>query len=160
MALSGRGNPIGVRLTFEAVFPRTGSYAVGPSVELDGENHPYIFQLRRTIRETIVPEPVQGEFRERVVYTFSKVFLPNFLSYDERNAQPCFDALEMGDLRGFPFVSTLPRAANTRLRATVQVDREEADHAVVAAEYVTGRSYDLGAFHNTIVTEGNKWCGS
>ena len=159
--LSGAGNPIGVRLTFEAVVPETGSYAVSPSALQPEQGYfQYAFQLGRVIRDSIEPAPVNADLRQGVVYTFSKVYLPNFLSYDERTGQPCFDTSVLHGVREEPFVSTASRGGATRLRTSIQVGREEATQSVIAAEYVTGRTYDVGAFHRTIVTEGNRRCGS
>ena len=161
IVLSAAGNPIGVRLTFEAVVPETGSYAVSASaLQPEGGYRQYVFQWGRVIRDSIEPAPVGGDLRQGVVYTFSKVYLPNFLSYDERTAQPCFDTSVMYGVREEPFLSTASRATAIRLRTAIHVGREEATQSVIAAEYVTGRTYDLGAFHRTVVTEGNRRCGS
>jgi hypothetical protein len=98
--------------------------------------------------------------RESVPYRFRRVFLPNFLGYDERTGRPCFDWSVMGTVREEVFAETVSRAAATPLRTAIWVSGEGAPEPVVAAEYVTEKSYSLGAFYQTIVAEGNRRCGT
>jgi hypothetical protein len=159
--LSAAGNPIGVRLTFSAVAARSGPYSVVPSALQPerGDTH-YAFQFGRRIRDSIAPEPVAGQLTKGVVYTFDQVYLPMFVGYDERTAEPCFDARVLGHLSEDQIVPAISRATPTRLRTAIRVSRVEATDPVVAAEYVTERSYDLGAFYRTIVAEGKRRCDS
>jgi hypothetical protein len=159
--LSAAGNPIGVRFTFDLVVAESGSYGVSPfGLQPEGRGSQWAFELNRRIRQSVEPDLVEGVFRKGVRYTFSQVYLPNFLKYDDQTAQPCFDRGALGNLSEEAFVAALLGTPETRLRSAIRVGREEARSEVTSAEYVTGRTYDLGAFYRTIVAEGNRRCDS
>jgi hypothetical protein len=62
LALSARGRPIGIRVTFEAVFPEDGDYRVAPSAlgTID-RNLPLALQFLRSVQSTIEPHSGKGE---------------------------------------------------------------------------------------------------
>jgi hypothetical protein len=165
LVLSARGNPIGIRFSFEAIFPRNGDYAIGGTLQSVDER-PYALQFNHsfgvrgmgsTAFIEIDPAPSDDHyFRQGVVYTVRQVLLPNFLSYDDRAGEPCLTEMYVEK----DFVSALSKSRNLKYRAQIRVGSEQADREVTAAEYVTSRAYDLGAMYRTIETEGNRRCGS
>jgi hypothetical protein len=161
LALSARGNPIGIRFTFDVVFPRAGAYAVAASaLQPVGDSSPYALQFAHAIRSSVEPDTAGEEFQEGIVYVFSKVFLPNFLSYDDRTGDPCFDTTTTADLSEEELRALLSKSTGTRFRNVIQVSSEHAVRTVAAAEYVTSRAYDVQAMYKTIAAEGNMRCGS
>jgi hypothetical protein len=165
LVLSARGNPIGIRLTFEAIFPRNGDYVIAGAWQSVDER-PYALQFNHsfgvrgmgsTAATEIDPEPSDDYyFRQGVVYTFRKVLLPNFLSYDDRAGEPCLNEMYLER----DFLPALSKSRNVKYRTQIRVSTEQAYRAVTAADYMTSRAYDMEAMYRTIQTEGNRRCGS
>ena len=165
LILSARGNPIGIRLTFEAIFPRNGDYAVAYALQ-SVDHRPYALQFINTFgvgdvvstaATDIDPKPSEEDyFRQGVVYTFREVRLPNFLSYDDKAGEPCRNEKYLEK----DFLAALSNSRDLKYRTQIRVSSEQAYQAVTAAEYVTARAYDIEAMYRTIQTEGNRRCGS
>ena len=163
--LTRRGNPIGIRITFDATVPQTGAYFMSHYVLTPVDNDVVdIVRFGTSLPYEITPTPRdREEFRpvlqKNVVYTFTIESLPNFASYDGRTKEPC-----LRDVNRPPYFSeadllpTLSKSRNVRYRSAIEFDAG-AD-AVVVAEYVTSHGYDLEAMYQTIVTEGIRRCGS
>jgi hypothetical protein len=155
---SARGNPIGIVVRFDVVFPRrvhgmvTGS-TLGP---IDGEL-PVPLQIYRGHGRKIVPTPARrdGEsvFEAGVTYTVSSGILPGFLSYDDRTKEPCLRVF--GKFPEAEFQAALARSRNLRLRGAAVL---HAGEERVYKPFVTVNEYDLESMYQTIVLEGNKRC--
>lgn len=163
LVLSARGNPIGIRVTFEAIFPQDGDYSIGASLQSVDErpsalqfNHSFgVRGMGSTAYQEIDPEPRDDHyFRQGVVYTFRNARLPNFLSYDDKAGEPCLTEI----FTEKDFASALSTSRNLKYRVQLRVGSERAEREVTAAEYVTSRAYDVEAMYRTIEAEGNRRC--
>jgi hypothetical protein len=161
LIVSSRGNPIGIRLTFEAVFPSNGVYAVGYALAPDSDEGVYALQFNHSIRSTIQPEPGGSyDFRRGTVYTFSTEFLPNFLSYDERTGVTCLNDMTTSAFSEKDFLAALSKSRSLQYRTAIRLSNEQAWRPVAAAEYVTGHAYDVEAMYRTIEADGSRRCAS
>jgi hypothetical protein len=165
LILSARENPIGIRLTFEAIFPRNGDYVVAYALgsqdhrpyALQFDNSPGVGDVISAAAIEIDPEPSEDHyFRHGVVYTFREMRLPNFLSYDDKAGEPCLNEKYVEK----DFLAALSKSRDLKYRTQIRVSSEHAYRPVTAAEYVTSRAYDIEAMYRTIQTEGNRRCGS
>lgn len=83
--ISPQGNPVGVRVSFEAVFPRGGKLAVSPTLRaVDERYHHYQTSMGHLAGTSVVPEPEKGDdgdyqFATGGSYRFSADFYPVFL---------------------------------------------------------------------------------
>ena len=161
---SARGNPIGVRITFQAVVPRTGRYSISASTlaSATGES-PWPLHFGHSLQHRVDPKPpTDGAYdvlERGVVYTFSQDMLPNFLWYDERAKQPCLVDVVTKYISQADVLAALAKSRQVVLRTEIHVDGENGAQRVLAADYVTTRSYDLNAMYETIAAEGGKRCG-
>lgn len=159
--MSSRGNPIGIRLTFEAIFPSNGVYAVGHALAPDTDEREYALQFNHGIQYTIQPEPRDSyHFLAGTVYTFSTAFLPNFLSCDERTGVSCLNDMTTSAFSEKDFLAALSKSRSLQYRTVIRVSNEQAWRSVAAAEYVTGRGYDVEAMYRTIEADGSRRCAS
>ncbi len=166
VVLSAHGNPIGIRLTFEAVFPRAGAYLIGPSVLTPAEDDQFWpMSFDHSQPSVIEPPPSRGEssfdrFDEQIVYTVTTELMPNFLSYDAREKVPCLNDVTSQYISEADFLSALSRSRSLKYRGGISVNGVLASQAWVVGEYVTSRAYDIQAMYQTIQKEGNGRCGS
>jgi hypothetical protein len=165
--LSALGNPIGIRVTFDAVFPRTATYAISASVLMPVvEDVPYALSLGHSTRHLVEPRPAShgassdDVFQKGVVYTFTQEMMPNFLFYDDRRKEPCLVDVTTPYLSEAQLRSALLKSRNMKFRTAIQADSGQGWPRVAATEYVTSRGYDLEAMYQTGVIEGNRRCGS
>jgi hypothetical protein len=165
LVLSAHGNPIGIRLIFEAIFPRSGDYVIAYALQSE-DDRPYALQFNNSFgvggmvsaaASEIDPEPREDHyFRQGVVYTFREVRLPNFLSYDDKAGEPCLNEKYLQK----DFLTVLSKSRDLKYRTQIRVSSEQAYEPLTAAEYVTSRAYDIESIYRTIQTEGNRRCGS
>ena len=165
--LSPRGNPIGIRVTFEAVVPRTGEYSISASAlsrVADEVLWPLNFGHSR--RSGAEPPPSPGGegpydvFQEGVVYRFTTDLMPEFLSFHERDTEPCLVNVTTKYISEADFVSALSRSRNMKYRGGIHVSNALSMQSAVVHTYVTSRGYDVEAMYRTIAIEGNRRCGN
>ena len=98
--LSARGNPVGVRVSFEAVFPRGGRLSVSPTLyAVDERYHHYQTSMGHLAGTSVSPEPEKGDsgeyhFVPGGVYQFSADFYPIFITIDNSGGR----GLKKGDI--------------------------------------------------------------
>ncbi|MBA3640413.1 MAG: hypothetical protein M3541_13695 [Acidobacteriota bacterium] len=161
--LTARGNPAGIRLTFEARFPQplVGFVSASTFGPVDGKI-PYPLQFGRLHQLLIEPTPpARGPyyaFQKDTVYRFTETTLPNFISYDERTQEPCFNIVTT-PFREADFLDALARSGNVRYSTAIQIGTDEGPVSVVVQTYTTARAYDLSAMYQTIVQERARQCG-
>jgi len=163
--LSPRGNPIGIRLAFEAVFPRTGAYSLSASTLTPlGGDLPRPLGFDRIMRLDISPAPstTAGRstslFEEGRVYAFTQDMLPGFLSYDDRANEMCLADVAAPFLSEADFRSALASSTGVRYRTSIQVDGDVASRRVVLRDHTTARGYDLAAMYRTATLEAFATC--
>jgi hypothetical protein len=164
--LSSRGNPIGVRISFDAVVPRTGPYSISASTlaSASGETIWPLHFGHMLGLPTVQPEPTNQSdspydvFQKDVVYTFVQDMLPGFIRYDEKTKTPCLAEVRTKYITEADFLSALAANRDIRLRTSIQVDGEHNAVSVVAAEAVTSRAYDMQAIYDTIAKEDGGRC--
>jgi hypothetical protein len=163
--LSARGNPIGIRVTFEAVVPRTRGYGISASVMTPANRDlPWPVHLDHSPRHIVEPSPspvrddVYDVFEKGVVYTFTQDMMPAFLLYDERERAPCLRNVTTKYVSEADFLLALSKSRDMKYHTEIQA--ENASDRVVAREYVTTRGYDIEAMYRTIAIEGDRRCGS
>jgi hypothetical protein len=164
--LSARGNPIGIRLTFDAVVPHTAVYEISGSVmmpSVEGASS-YALAFDHSTKHLVEPQPEPdgdrpyGVFREGIVYTFTQEMLPHFLSYDDRTSAPCFTDPTTKNLSREQFQAALSKATAMKFRTEITVNVPYGETSVVAREYVTSRAYDARAMYDTIAKENDPRC--
>jgi hypothetical protein len=160
--LTARGHPAGIRLTFEARFPQPLVASLSASTFGPAEGQiPYPLQFGRLHQLLIEPTPpARGPyhaFQKDTVYRFTQTTLPNFISYDERTQEPCFNIVTE-PFREADFLDALARSGNVRYRTAIQIGTDEGPVSVVVQTYTTARAYDLSAIYQTIVQERARQC--
>lgn len=169
IVLSSKGNPIGINITFEVMFPQTvvGHVHASALGVVGGEAPPYLssnLDLHRQHKESIDPAPtsagIYSEFRKGTVYRFNETRVPGFLTYDEKTQEPCLSIPPYSDLSEADVLSAVKRRGNVRYELAIMLTSDYVPVAVTRAGYVTSREYDIEAMYQTIVTEGHKRCGS
>jgi len=163
--LSSRGNPIGVRISFDALVPRTGGYLISAATlaSASGETiWPLHFGHMIGLRVEPSPTKQSGSpydlFQKDIVYTFTQDMLPSFIRYDEKTRTPCLAEVRTKYITEADFLSALGANRDINLRVEVVVDGEYNAVHVVAAEGITSRRYDLQAMYDTIAKEGSGRC--
>jgi hypothetical protein len=161
LLLSAKGNPIGIRVVCEVVFPQAVVASVGLGL-LETEAVPTV-QSTQLLREsnTINPEPSsEGDykrFESNRLYTFTATSKPGFLAYDEKTQQPCLMVLDNAEWSEAAIVSALKNRGPERYRMWVSM-RSEHVRSVDHGRSLTSRDYDVNAMYRTIVTEGHQRC--
>jgi hypothetical protein len=92
--LSDQGNSIGVRISFDAVVPRTMGYMMSASTYINARTASgvaiaplgfgYLGNPRVDPAPTPQPESIYDIFQKSVVYTIRQDMVPPFLRYDEK----------------------------------------------------------------------------
>ena len=160
--LSAKGNPIGIRVTYEVIFP----HAVVANVSLGltrvrGEVLPYM-QSKEFGRqsETIDPEPsaksLYNLFERKRIYKFNVASMPGFLSYDEKTQQPCLDLYS--EVSEAEIVGAIKKMSRDKYRMSISLSSDDVPVSVHHGSYETSGEYDLQAMYQTIVTEGHQQC--
>jgi hypothetical protein len=160
--LSAKGNPIGIRATYEVIFP----HAVVANVHLgltrvQGEVLPYMQSKEfGRQRKTIDPEPsakdLYNVFERKRIYKFTVASMPGFLHYDEKTQQPCLDLYS--EISEAEIVAAIKKMDRDRYRMSISLTSDDVPIAVHHSSYVTSGEYDLQAMYQTIVTEGHQQC--
>ncbi|HXW05959.1 MAG TPA: hypothetical protein VD833_12050 [Vicinamibacterales bacterium] len=165
LLLSARGNPIGIRIIFEAVVPRTGEYSISASgLGRVGEDVLWPLNFGRIQRSKTEPPPAEGEsiygiFQKGVVYTFVQDMTPSFLSYDEKEQVPCLLDVRTKYISEEAFLAALAKSRNMKYRGNVLVSGPFTQVSADVKDFVT-REYDVAAMYRTIAIEGNRRCES
>jgi hypothetical protein len=163
--LSARGNPIGIRITFDVVVPQTGDYGISAStLGPVAEGIPWALSFGHSMRHIIEPPPSRisdfgyDRFQKGVVYTVSQEMMPEFLNYDDTTKQPCLVNVTTTYVSEADVVSALERSTDMKYRTEIQIGGGYGTRTIVAKEYVTSHGYDVKAMHQTGVIEGNQRC--
>ena len=163
--LSARGNPIGVRISFDAVVPRSGAYLISAAT-LSSASGDMIWPLHfgHSSNRRVQPAPTPQHdspydiFQKDVVYSFRQDMLPNFIRYDDDTKTLCLAEVRTKYITEADFLSALGANRDIGLRTEIHVNGEYYPVNVVAAEGVTSRRYDLQAIYATIAKEGGGRC--
>ena len=162
--LSAQGNPIGVRISFDAVVPRTtaygiyaGAYSTSPET-IWPLGFGYLGDRRVDPAPTPQPESPYDIFQKDVVYTTSQNMVPVFLRYDEKTKKPCLAEVRTKYISEADFLTALAANRNVLLKVAVSVDGEYNSVSVWVAERLTSHRYDMQAIYDTIAKEGGGRC--
>jgi hypothetical protein len=163
--LSAKGNPIGVLITYEVLFPRR--VVAFPYLDVARIEDPAYPHLDATgfwgPTDTIDPEPTTSGSIYRVfesgrVYTFTARRLPGFLAYDEKTQQPCLRAPVSSPVSETDRAPAIGKRGGVKYNLTISWNNEVALDEGYHSSHATSREYDLGAMYQTIVKEGNQRC--
>jgi len=164
LLLSARGNPIGIRITYGAVVPRTGEYSIsasGLSRVADEVLWPLDFgNMHQTVTD---PPPSRGAdiydvFQKGTVYTFTTDLTPAFLSFHKREKEPCLVNVATKYISEATFLAALSKSRNMKYRGAIHATNAYSSGSTVVHEYVTSGDYDVEAMYRTIAIEGNRRC--
>ena len=164
LLLSARGNPIGIRITFAAVVPRTGEYSISASsLSRVADEGLWLLNLGYLKGTVIEPQPSRGEsiydvFQKGVVYTFTADLMPSFLSFDKRQTEPCLMNVTTKYISGADFLAALSKSRKMKYRGVIHATNAYSSVSTVVHEYVTSGDYDVEAMYRTIAIEGNRRC--
>lgn len=170
--LSPQGNPVGVRVSFEAVFPRGGQLSVSPSLRaVDERYHHYQTSMGHLAGITVTPEPEKGadsvdyRFAPGGSYRFSADFYPTFLFIAHSGGR----GLEKGDL--CLWETDTPTLSADDLRGllsdpletlySVEVNVRGNSYFTAPRQAYTGtsiRRYSLKTIHESALREGARPC--
>lgn len=162
--LSAQGNPIGVRISFDAVVPRTTAYGIyGGAYSMSPDTiwplgFGYLGHRRVDPAPTPQPESPHNIFQKGVVYTISQNMVPMFLRYDEKTRKPCLAEVRTKYISEADFLTALAANRNVPLKVAVSVDGEYNAVSVWVADRVTSHRYDMQAMYDTIAKEGGGRC--
>jgi hypothetical protein len=162
--LSAERNPIGVRISFDAVVPRTTAYGIyGGAYNMSPDTiwplgFGYFGDRRVDPRPTPQPGRALHIFQKGVVYTISQNMVPVFLRYDEKTKKPCLAEVRTKYISEADFLTALAANRNVPLRVMVSVDGEYNAVSVWVADRVTSHRYDMQAIYDTIAKEGGGRC--
>jgi hypothetical protein len=164
--LSAQGNPIGVRISFDAVVPRTMGYTMYASayiittsgVAIAPLGFRYLGDRRVDPAPMPQPESIYDIFQQGVVYTISQDMVPMFFRYDEKTKKPCLAEVRTKFITEGDFLSALAANRNVPLNVDVSVNGEYNAVSVSVADRVTSRRYDMQAIYETIGHEGGGRC--
>jgi hypothetical protein len=161
--LSAKGNPIGIRLSYEVVFPRAAVANVNLGLaRVQGEVLPYMQSkdFGRAREMTVYPEPAAKDlyrvFERKTIYRFTAASMPGFLYYDEKIRQPCLDLYS--NISEAEIVAAIKKMNPDKYRVDISLTSDSVPIAVHHGAYVTAREYDVQAMYQTIVTEGHQRC--
>jgi hypothetical protein len=164
--LSAKGNPIGIRVTYEVIFPRTvvANVHLGLS-PVRGAVAPYMQSTEfGRHSETIDPEPsskdIYSVFEGKRLYRFTVTRVPGFLEYDEKTQQPCLRLPSYSEISEAEIVSAIKKRGSDKYQLGISLTNDVLPAAVHHDIHVMSREYDLEAMYQTIVTEGHQRCGS
>ena len=161
--LSAKGNPIGIRVTYELRSPQRVVASVylglnwyrsdvGPMLEAAEFSGP---------PDTIDPESSRGIYKvlqSGGVYKLTARLTPGFLVYDEKTQQPCFRVPPSGRYSEADVAAAISERRPRKYDMNVSLT-SEGDNAVgYHARYMTSREYDLAVMYQTILREGHKRC--
>jgi hypothetical protein len=162
--LSARGNPIGVRISFDAVVPRTGAYSIYGSLGSASAETIWPLNFGYLRGHRVEPAPADQSdspydvFEKDVIYTLIEDMVPNFVRYDEKMKTPCLAEVRTKYITEADFLSALAANRDIRLRMNIFVNGEFNAVSVVAADAITSRTYDMQAIYDTIAKEGGGRC--
>jgi hypothetical protein len=164
--LSAKGNPIGMRVTYEVIFPQTVVANVHLWVaRVQGEVAPYMQSMEfGRHSKTIDPEPsskdISNVFERKRLYKFTVTLVPGFLEYNAKTQQPCLRFPAYSEISEAEIVSAIKKRGRDKYRMGVSLTSDVVPATVHHGSYVTSREYDLEAMYQTIVTEGHQRCSS
>jgi hypothetical protein len=165
LLLSAQGNPIGVRLSFDAVVPRTSAYGIygavypmSPNTTIWPLGFGYSGESRVEPAPTRQAESPYHIFQKGVVYTITHDMVPMFLRYDLKTKSLCLAEVRTKYISEADFLSALAANRATTLRVGISVNGEYNGQSVWVAEGVTSNHYDMQAMYDTIAKEGGGRC--
>ena len=162
--LSARGNPIGVRITFEAVVPRTAGYLLSAGLANAARETIWPLNFGFLGDQTVHPLPADDPdsfydvFEKDVVYRFSQEMLPSFIRYDVRTRTACLAEVRTKYISEADFLAALAANRDAQLNAYITVNGEYNAVNVYAGEYSISRGYDMQAIYETVAREGGGRC--
>jgi hypothetical protein len=163
--LSKRGNPIGVRLTYDVALPRAvvchvQASGLHPS---DGDHSlPNQFDFYHHT-ESIEPSPSSKdgfyrEFKKGNVYRFTEALVPGFLKYDETTQAPCLNVTPYWEFSDADVIAAVKTRGKMQYRTSIALSSLDVPIRVSQYDYLTSHEYDLEAMYETVVKEGHKRC--
>jgi hypothetical protein len=162
--LSAQGNPIGVRLSFDAVVPRTSAYGIYGAVYGMSPETIWPLTFGYSGERRVEPAPTrQAEspydiFQKGVVYTITADMVPMFLRYDLKTKNLCLAEVRTKYISEADFLAALAANRDVPLRVEVHVNGEYNAVSVWVADRVTSQHYDMQAIYDTIAKEGGGRC--
>jgi hypothetical protein len=161
--LSAKGNPIGIRVTYEVTFPEPVVALVGLGLS-EVEPVPYVQSMQLSGQsDTINPDPpsedlIYKRFEGNRLYRFTATRTPAFLGYDQKTQQPCLRVLAHPEFSEAAIVAALENQRGGKYRLWISMSDEHTRN-VAHGESVTSRDIDFNAMYRSIVTEGHQRCG-
>ena len=165
--LSPGGNPIGVRVRYEATFPVSGVYTVSPSLSpvqpFIGGAEEQAIRMGHMLSAIDPPPPPTNEPGERLFeaetpYRFVFDVLPSFLHFDPRSGELCIWFQRNRTYREADVIARLGEELATRYRLTVQASGGGGVGRFVVAEHTTTTAYDVSDFYESALEEGSLTC--
>jgi hypothetical protein len=162
--LSAQGNPIGVRISFDAVVPRTAAYGIYGGAYSTAADIIWPLGFGYSGDRRVDPHPTPHAdspydiYQKDVVYTIHQDMVPSFLRYDEKTKKPCLVEVRTKYISEADFLAALAGNRDVPLKVTVSVNGEYTATSVWVAERITSHRYDMQAIYDSIAKEGGGRC--
>jgi hypothetical protein len=157
---SPQGNPIGIRISFDAAFPRGGFLSVSPTIRaVDKRLHHYMTSMSHFANITIEPKP-EKDYESRNIfisgksYKFTTDFLPSFLYTSNHDEELC-----LYDKGVDEFKKIVSDPIKTRYSVEVHVDDDSyfVSRRIAYSSY-TQKAYSLSIFYEGALNQRAKPC--
>lgn len=155
-----QGNPVGIRISFDAAFPRGGFLSVSPTIRaIDDRLHQYMTSMNHFANITIEPQPEKDPesgdfFAGGQSYRFTTDFLPSFLYIYSHDEELC-----LYDKGVDEFKQIVIDPIKTKYSMEIHVDGNSyfVSRRVAYSDY-TQKAYSLNTFYESALNQRAKPC--
>jgi hypothetical protein len=157
---SKQGNPIGIRISFDATFPHGGFLSISPTIRaIDNRLHHYMTSMNHFANITIEPQPEKDSqkgdfFVGGQSYRFTNDFLPAFLYFSGQDKKLCLYAKGVDE-----FKIIVIDSIKSRYSVEIHVGGNSyfVSRRIVYSDY-TQKDYDLNRFYESALNQSARPC--
>lgn len=157
---SVQGNPVGIRISFDAAFPHGGFLSVSPTVRaIDDRLHQYITSMSHFANITIEPQPEKDSERGDFFvggqsYKFTTDFLPSFLYFSNHDKELCIYGKSVDE-----FKKIVIDPIKSKYSVEIHVDGNSyfVSRRIAYSDY-TQKAYSLNTFYESALNQRAKPC--
>jgi len=157
---SAQGNPVGIRISFDAAFPHGGFLSVSPTIRaIDDRLHQYITSMSHFANITIEPQPEKDPERGDFFvggqsYRFTTDFLPSFLYFSNHDKELCIYGKSVDE---FKKIVVDPIKSKYSIEIHVDGNSYFVSRRVAYSDY-TQKAYSLNTFYESALNQRAKPC--
>lgn len=155
-----KGNPVGIRISFDAVCPKDGFLSVSPAIRaVDDRLHHYMTSMSHFANITIEPQPKKDPengdfFTGGQSYRFTADLLPSFLFPSRHNEELCLYYKAVDE-----FKKIVVDPIKTKYSVEIHVDGNSyfVTRRIAYSDY-TQKAYNLNTFYESALNQSVKPC--